>query len=309
VVTVKAGLDEQGKIIAWDFMDRSLPWSEAVGNPMLASRQLGHKTAIAGGRNGRQHGGELYNFENKKVVISALVPWKQEDPSPLRTSNLRAPGSLARAVVSEGMIDRIAAHLGADPVEFRLGYLTHEKRATEALRAAAEKAGWKPRPPRAGRAGGAKASGRGVSVSDHSNSVVAVVAEVDVDRTTGKVSVTRLVAAHDCGLIVNPDGLKNQIEGNLLQAVSRLLLEEVRFDASSIRTLDWRSYPVLRFQDVPEIEIVLINRPEMPPSGAGEPSIAPAAAAVANAIFDAVGVQLEEAPFTPERMLRALKTA
>jgi CO/xanthine dehydrogenase Mo-binding subunit len=136
-----------------------------------------------------------------------------------------------------------------------------------------------------------------------------VVAEAEVDRTTGKVSVTRLVAAHDCGLIVNPDGLKNQIEGNLLQAVSRLLLEEVRFDASSIRTLDWRSYPVLRFQDVPEIEIVLINRPEMPPSGAGEPSIAPAAAAVANAIFDAVGVQLEEAPFTPERMLRALKTA
>jgi len=113
--------------------------------------------------------------------------------------------------------------------------------------------------------------------------------------------------SHDCGLIINPDGLKNQIEGNIIQGVSRALLEEVKFDGSGIKTLDWNSYPVIRFPAVPEIEIVLINRPEMPALGGGEPSSAPIAAAIANAIHDAVGVRLREAPFTPERVLAALQ--
>jgi len=121
------------------------------------------------------------------------------------------------------------------------------------------------------------------------------------------VTVKRVIMSHDCGLIINPDGLKNQIEGNIIQSVSRALLEEVKFDSTGIKSLDWSSYPILRFPDIPEIDIVLINRPEMPALGGGEPSTGPVAAAIANAIFDAVGVRLREAPFTPERVVAGLK--
>ena len=132
---------------------------------------------------------------------------------------------------------------------------------------------------------------------------------MDVDKSSGNVIVKRVIMSHDCGLIINPDGLKNQIEGNIIQSVSRALLEEVKFDSTGIKTLDWSTYPILRFPDVPEIEIVLINRPEMPALGGGEPSTGPVAAAIANAIFDATGVRLREAPFTPERVLAGMKKA
>jgi CO/xanthine dehydrogenase Mo-binding subunit len=148
-----------------------------------------------------------------------------------------------------------------------------------------------------------------VAISNRAETICGAVAEVEVDKSTGKVTVTRFVLSHDCGLIINPDGLKNQIEGNIVQGVSRALLEEVKFDSSGVTTLDWQSYPVIRFPDVPTIEIVLINRPEMPALGGGEPSSAPIAAAIANAIFDATGVRLREAPFTPARVLAELKKA
>ena len=138
---------------------------------------------------------------------------------------------------------------------------------------------------------------------------MATVAEVEVDKPSGSVRVKRITIAHDCGLIVNPDGLKNQIEGNVIQRVSRALMEEVQFDASGMKNNDWGSYPILTFTDVPEIEIVLINRPEMASLGGGEPAIIPVAAAIANAIFDATGARLREVPFTPNRVLTALKVA
>jgi CO/xanthine dehydrogenase Mo-binding subunit len=137
--------------------------------------------------------------------------------------------------------------------------------------------------------------------------MTAAVAEVEVDRSSGKVAVKRITLAHDCGLIVNPDGLKNQIEGNIIQGVSRTLFEEVRFDASGVTNLNWASYPIITYRDVPDIEIVLINHPEMPALGGGEPSIVPVPAAIANAIFDAVGIRLREIPLTPARVLSALK--
>lgn len=137
--------------------------------------------------------------------------------------------------------------------------------------------------------------------------LIAAIAEVEVDTTTGGVAVKRVTIAHDCGLIINPDGLKFQIEGNVMQGTSRALMEEVKFDSTGVKSLDWSSYPVIRFKDVPEVDIVLINRPEKPALGGGEPSIAPVPGAIANAIFDAVGVRLREVPFTPQRVLRALK--
>jgi nicotinate dehydrogenase subunit B len=306
LTTVRAGVDAQGNVTAWDFLDRSLPWSESEANPMLASSQIGLKPSGPGFLNGAGGGGQIYTFENQKVVASN-IPWVQQGQWPLRTSNLRAPGDLVRVFASESTIDEIASDLHVDPVQFRLRYLTSDKRISDILVATAKKAGWTdhlaPAPPSTGD----KASGRGVAVANRANTMTAAVAEIEVDKTTGDVTVKKITLGHDCGLIVNPDGLKNQIEGNVLQAVSRALLEEVKFDSTGQKNLDWDSYPVIRFGQVPDVEIVLIDRPEMQPLGGGEPSIVPVTAAIANAIFDATGARLRQVPFTPERVLGALK--
>src|SRR5262249_16854052 len=162
------------------------------------------------------------------------------------------------------------------------------------------------RPSPAPAAAGPKLVGS-VAITDRAGAMVAVIAEVEVDRATGKVGVKRITIGHDCGRIVNPDGVKNQIDGNVIQGVSRTLLEEVQFDATQVKSVDWKSYPILTFQDIPAIEIVLINRPEMEALGAGEPSIVPVPAAITNAVFDATGVRFREVPLTPQRVLSALK--
>jgi nicotinate dehydrogenase subunit B len=307
VLTVRAGADAQGKIIAWEFTDHSLPWTEATGIPLVTSREVGVPLppGAQGAVNGSGGGGDIYSFENKKVTAEA-IPWVTPDPTPLRTCPLRAPGDLARVFASESFIDELASAQRVDPVEFRLRYLSHNQRAAEALRAAAKSANWTPRPAPASGSTGSKAAGRGVAVTNRTNSYIAVIAEIEVNKSSGEILVQRVTVAHDCGLIINPDGLKNQIEGNTIQGVSRALMEEVLFDQSGIKTLDWKSYPILTFEKLPEIEIVLIDRPEMPPLGGGEPSIGPVPAAIANAVFDAIGVRLREAPLTPQRILSAL---
>ncbi len=205
------------------------------------------------------------------------------------------------------MIDDIASYLHVDPVQFRLRYFTSDKRISEVLVATAKQAGWTDRPSPAPASSGTKAAGRGVAAANRANTMTAAVAEIEVDKKTGEITVKKITLTHDCGLIVNPDGLKNQIEGNIIQGVSRALMEEVEFDSTGQKNLDWDSYPVIRFNQVPDIEIVLINRPEMQPLGGGEPSIVPITAAIGNAFFDATGVRLRRAPFTPERVLAALK--
>jgi CO/xanthine dehydrogenase Mo-binding subunit len=306
LTTVRAGVDAQGNVVAWDFMDRSFPWSESDANPLLASSQIGIKPSGAGFLNGAGGGGQIYAFENQKVLV-ANIPWVQQGQWPLRTSNLRAPGDLARVFASESTIDEIAADLHMDPVKFRLRYLTSDKRISEILTATAKQAGWTDHVARSTPSTGNKVPGRGVAVANRANTMTAAVAEIEVDKSTGDVTVKKITLGHDCGLIVNPDGLKNQIEGNVLQAVSRALLEEVKFDSTGQKNLDWNSYPVIRFEQVPEVEIVLTNRPEMQPLGGGEPSIVPVTAAIANAIFDATGARLRQVPFTPQRVLSAIK--
>jgi CO/xanthine dehydrogenase Mo-binding subunit len=307
LITVRAGVDAQGTISSWDFVDRSFPWTED-GNPLLASRQVGLKPAWEGKSNGFQNGGEIYQIENQKVRAQS-IPWLQQDPTPLRTCNLRAPGSPGRCFASETCMDEIASYLKVDPVELRLRYLGRRKRETEGLLAATKKAQWDTRPSPSPASLGTKAVGRGVALNNSSNTVVAAVAEVEVNRLTGQIAVKRLTLAHDCGLIVNPNGLQNQIEGNAIQATSRALFEEVQFDAAGVKSLDWASYPIITYEDVPDVEIVLINHPEMEAGGAGEASSVPVPAAIANAVFDAVGVRLREAPFTPERVLAALRAS
>jgi len=305
----RAGVDAQGKVIAWEFADRGLPLTAASsrGLRLLASRQVGMKATNDGNSNGTQGVGDMYTFGNQKGS-APLVPWiLPSEETPLRTGYLRAPGDIARCFGSECFIDEIAADQKVDPVQFRLRYLVENKRGIDALNAVVKQAKWQERPSPAPAMNTNKAVGRGVSISNRAGAICGAVAEVEVERSTGKVMVQRFVLSHDCGLIINPDGLKNQIEGNIVQGVSRALMEEVKFDWTGITTLDWRSYPVIRFPEVPTIEIVLINRPEMPALGGGEPSSAPIAAAIANAIFDATGVRLREAPFTPARVLAALQ--
>ena len=306
LTTVRAGVDAQGNVIAWDFLDRSLPWSESENNPLLASTQIGMKASGPGFLNGAGGGGQIYTFENQKVVASN-IPWVQQGQWPLRTSNLRAPGDLARVFASESAIDEIASDQRMDPVQFRLRYLTSDKRISEILVATAKKAGWTDHVARSTPSNGTQVAGRGVAVANRANTMTAAVAEIEVDKATGNVTVKKITLGHDCGLIVNPDGLKNQIEGNILQAVSRALLEEVLFDSTGQKNLDWKTYPVIRFEQVPDVDIVLIDRPEMQPLGGGEPSIVPVTAAIANAIYDATGARMRQVPFTPQRVLSAIK--
>ena len=302
---VKAAIGGDDKLLAWDFVDLSFPRTETDGTPMLASFQLGIKPTGPDSPNGGQSAGEIYAVDNQRIVAN-LINWRFTEPIPLRTSQLRAPGDVARCFATESVFDEIAADLKLDPVEFRLRYLTQDKRGTECLRAAVDKAQWQKRPSPAPTSSGNVAKGRGVALTRRGGAYVAAVAELEVNKSKGQVVVKRIVCSHDCGLIVNPDGIKNQIEGNVIQGVSRALFEEVGFDANGVTSLDWNSYPILRFRDVPDLEIILINRPDVPPAGAGEPATIPLAAAIGNAIFDATGLRLRDGPFTAKRVLAGL---
>ena len=303
---LKVGIDSAGRIIAWQFTDYSFPWTVSSLTTLLASQQLGIKSKSPGSGNGNQGGGEIYAFENSRVIAEE-IPWLQPEPFPLRTSNLRAPGQLSRCFASETLLNEVAADLGIDPVDFRLRYLTGDQRGNDVLKAAAAKAQWQKRPSPAAATTGELAKGRGIAMTRRTGGYASAVADVEVNRSTGKVTVRRVTLAHDCGLIVNPDGVRNQVEGNIIQGVSRALLEEVAFDASGVTSLDWNSYPILKFPDVPDLDIVLLNRPEMASLGAGELSTVPIPAAIANGIFDATGIRLREAPFTPQRILAGLQ--
>ena len=306
IITIRSGLDAQGKVTAWEYVERTLPWTDARLSPMLASRQTGvipdPNGVFLGGSDG-----SAYNFENRKATVGA-IQW-HVNPNPLRTANLRAPYSSARCFASESQMDEMAAAAGVDPVEFRLRYMgeSANKRLADVLQAAARKAGWQARPGPAPSASGNIARGRGVAISGMAGTVVAQVAEVEVDKSSGNVRVLKITVAHDCGLIVNPNGLSNQIEGNVIQGTSRALLEEVGFDSTGVTSLNWNSYPIIRFRDVPDVDIVLINQQQMGPLGGGEASTIATAAAIANAIFDAVGVRMRRVPFTPERVLSAMR--
>ena len=207
---------------------------------------------------------------------------------------------------SESFIDEVAAALNVDPIEFRLRHVKNT-RDIAVIKAAAEKSGWVTRlSPRRDQTGNS-VSGRGIAYAQRNGTIVAVVAEVDVDRSTGRIFARRFTVAHHCGQIINPDGLTKTIEGNIVQGVSRTLWEEVRFDRKNVTSIDWLTYPILDITETPEtIDVVLINRPELAPTGAGEPSIRPVAAAIANAIFDATGVRIRRVPFSPDRVKAAL---
>jgi CO/xanthine dehydrogenase Mo-binding subunit len=227
---------------------------------------------------------ESYGFANKRLAWETVAPLLDR-ASPLRTAHLRDPVGPQIQFASESFIDEIAAAVGADPVAFRLRYLK-APRDIAVVKAAAERANWEPRPsprpdrrPAPAKAGGDTLTGRGIAYAQRSGAVVAIVAEVEIDRRTGKVWARKFTVAHDCGLIINPDGLRRCIEGNVVKGTSRALSGEVAFDHARVTSTDWLSYPILDITEAPEaIDIVLLNRPELPPAGAGESSIRPVAA-------------------------------
>ena len=308
LMKVRVGTDAQGKMTAWEYAGRTFPWTEAQGTPQLGERQIGQKNTAPypASPTGAGAVAQMYDIPNQKVT-AAYIPWPQDDPTPLRTNPLRSPGEPAGWFASETMVDEVAAAHGVDAYQFRLRHLGNDPRASELLQATAKQAAWKERPSPSPDAGAAKPAGRGIALISRGPTLVCAVAEVDVDRSSGLVTVKKMTMGHDCGLIINPDGLRFQIEANVMQGVSRALIEETKWDANGIKTVDWRTYPVLTFRNVPDVDIVLINRPERASSGSGEPGIVPLFAAIGNAIFDAIGVRLREGPFTPQRVKAALQ--
>jgi CO/xanthine dehydrogenase Mo-binding subunit len=243
-----------------------------------------------------------YNFKNNRVMVHWL------SSSPIRASALRGLGSPQNTFANESFMDELAAAAGADPVEFRLRHLS-DQRAKAVLEAVAKRAEWTRRSATHKTAPGAGIkSGRGMAFVqyDRTEAYVAAVAEVDVNPADGEIRVKRVVIAHDCGLIINPDGLRNQIEGNVIQATSRTLKEEVKFDRSQVTSLDWKTYLILRFTEIPDVIVELIGRPDQPAVGAGEATTSAIPAAIANAIFNATAARLRTVPFTPERVKAAL---
>jgi len=303
LVEVKAGLDAAGNVVAWQ-SEFWIPKATITSQPpMIAATLAGlpRKDDINPG-NVFQNSAVPYAFAHAHAVCHRL------ESTPFRPSWIRTPGRMQNTYANEAFMDELAAAAQVDPIQFRLRYL-QDARGVEVLEAAAARAGWITRPsPKVVGASTPVATGRGVSYVKYENvrTYVAAVADVEVNRGTGAVVVKRVVVAHDCGQMINPDGVRQQIEGNVIQTVSRTLKEELKWNRSRVTSVDWRSYPILKFPEVPVVDIVLIDRPKEPPWGAGEPSAAVVPSAISNAVFDAVGVRLRSVPYTADKVRKAL---
>ena len=273
----RVGEGVSGLLAAWHLAD---PFAPGDAGPSLWPHVGSHRNADP-----------LYAFPQRRIVKHHLPH------SPLRTSAMRGLGAFANVFAIESFMDELAHAAGEDPVAFRLRHLKDE-RARAVIETAAEKVGWRQREQ------GGDGRGRGIAFAQYKNrqTYAAVVVDVRVDRESGAIHLERAVIAADAGEVVNPDGLGNQLEGGFVQAASQTLYEEVVWDEEGITSRGWESYPILRFPEAPVVEVVLLNRPGVPPVGAGEAAQGPTPAAIANAVYAAVGIRLREIPFTPERV-------
>src|SRR5258705_5545686 len=301
---VKGGLRADGSVAGYDFATRY----PSNGAPTLALlltgtvapvpdvSEMGDRTAIP-----------PYDYDNMRVVAHDMPPI-------VRASWFRGLSALPNTVAHESYVDEMATEAGVDPIEYRLRYL-RDPRAIDLVNAVAGRAGWTTRPIwKEPVAEGDVVRGRGFAYALYVHSKFpgygaawsAWIADVAVNKATGDVSVTRVVAGQDSGLMINPDGVRHQIHGNVIQSTSRALMEEVSFDRTSVTAREWGAYPIIKFPEVPDIDVLMLPRPDQPPLGVGESASVPSAAAIANAIYDATGVRFRELQFTPERILRGL---
>ena len=300
---VRVAASADGKITGYEYEGWQHNWSQVEASQQLAlgtaatewptfpSQQVA--TGTCGG---------MYAIPNLKL-INHHVPGQGY----LRGAWLRSPLDLSFAFTSEQAVDQLAYELGIDPYEFRRRNIA-DARWLGVLDAAAKAAGWTPHPAASALSDAQVVSGRGIGLGTHLASWGGAVAEIEVDKASGKVRVKHLYAAIDAGLVVNPGNVEAQITGQMVQTTSRMLFEEVTFDETGVTSLDWSSYPVIRFEDCPEVTPIVVQRVDEPSQGAGEETMAAAAAAIANAFFDATGKRMTDYPLTPDRVKAALKS-
>ncbi|WP_213284991.1 molybdopterin cofactor-binding domain-containing protein [Bradyrhizobium sp. sGM-13] len=305
LMDVNGGLNADGGVAGYDFATR-YPSNGAPTLALLLTGAVPHTPAVF--EMGDRTAIPPYDYENLRVVANDMPPI-------VRASWLRGVSALPNTFAHESWIDECASEAGVDPIEYRLRYLK-DPRAIDLVNAVAERAGWTPRPVREEKqAEDDILRGRGFAYALYVHSKFpgygaawsAWIAEVAVNKATGDVSVTRVVAGQDSGLMINPDGVRHQVHGNVIQSTSRALMEEVSFDRTSVTAREWGAYPIIKFPEVPEIDVLMLQRQDQPPLGVGESASVPSAAAIANAIYDATGVRFRELPFTPERILRGLR--
>jgi CO/xanthine dehydrogenase Mo-binding subunit len=305
VAEVSGALDADGKVVDWDYG----VWSNThnrrpnVGGLMIQNAALPTPLPVPppapipmpeGG--GERNSNPLYAFPNARVV-SHFVP-----DMPLRVSAMRGLGAYLNIFAIESFVDELAEAAGADPVAFRLRHLTDE-RARAVIREAADRFGWDKVAPRA------PGTGRGFAFARYKNlgAYCAIALTLSVEHETGRIRLGRVVAAVDSGQPINPDGIRNQIEGGIVQSASWTLYEAVRFDRARITSTDWSRYPILRFPAAPEsVDVHVMDRPGLPFLGTGEAAQGPMAAAIANAVRDAASVRLRDLPLSPERVKAAI---
>jgi len=241
-----------------------------------------------------------YAFKSQRVVNHSV-------PGRFFTGPLRSPARIQNTTANESFMDELAAKAGADPVDFRLKHLT-DQRLIDVINAAARISGWQHRPSPKPASTQRIRQGRGIAAMQYegSDAWAAVVVNLDVDTKTGKVRLNHVWAAQDCGIAINPDGMRAQAEGCVVQGISRALKEELKWTQKRITSQDWVTYPVLRFNELPPFDFEIVDRPDQPAVGAGEVVITAIIASIANAIFDATGARLREVPFTPARVRAAL---
>jgi len=317
VMKVKGGLDADGNLVAWDYESlqasrggrpgnigaANLPTGALIGLTLAPTRASAPTFPPLGADNSNTVAG--YLLEEEGLVPNARVIAKTVD-SPYFTGPLRSPARIQNSFANESFIDELAAAAGADPVTFRLRYVGDE-RLRHAIEVAAKAAGWELRNSPKPASKGDVATGRGFSAMQYEgeDGYAATVCEIEVNKKTGKIRVTRVVVSHDVGIIINPRGIKAQIQGNVVHGVSRTLKEEVALDPKA-KSTDWDSYQVLRFTELPEVKIALISRPNLPPTGSGENAMTAIPAAIANALFDATGARVRRLPLTPARVKAAI---
>ena len=305
LMDVNGGVNADGSVAGYDFATR-YPSNGAPTLALLLTGEIPNTPAVF--EMGDRTAIPPYDYDNLRVVAHDMPPI-------VRASWLRGVSALPNTFAHESWIDEAAAEAGVDPIEYRLRYLK-DSRAIDLVNAVAERAGWKPRPVRQEpEPEGDIVRGRGFAYALYVHSKFpgygaawsAWIADVAVNKATGDVSVTRVVAGQDSGLMINPDGVRHQIHGNVIQSTSRALMEEVSFDRTFVTAREWGAYPIIKFPDVPKIDVLMLPRPDQPPLGVGKSASVPSAAAIANAIYDATGVRFRELPFTPERILKGLR--